>query len=149
MPGKIAGAAKGMWGGLKSGLASAINWIIGKINGLIDTYNSTVGKIPGAPDIGNLHGITTGGGVPKGYTPTGQHKPGARAAGGPVRGGMPYLVGEKGPEYIIPKGDGTVIPNHQLGGDTVVHTHIHLDGKEIAVSTAKHSRRAALAQATA
>lgn len=37
-----------------------------------------------------------------------------RAAGGPVRAGMPYLVGEEGPELIVPGASGTVIPNDQL-----------------------------------
>jgi lambda family phage tail tape measure protein len=40
---------------------------------------------------------------------------GARAGGGDVMGGSPYLVGEQGPELIIPKNNGTVIPNNQLG----------------------------------
>ena len=35
---------------------------------------------------------------------------GARAEGGPVTGGTPYLVGEKGPELVIPQSSGTVIP---------------------------------------
>lgn len=38
----------------------------------------------------------------------------ARADGGPVQAGKPYLVGERGPEIIVPKQSGTVIPNHQL-----------------------------------
>jgi hypothetical protein len=41
---------------------------------------------------------------------------GARAAGGPVSAGMPYLVGEQGPEVIVPKMPGTVIPNGALAG---------------------------------
>lgn len=43
---------------------------------------------------------------------------GARANGGPVTGGMPYLVGERGPEIIVPRSAGQVIPNHALGGST-------------------------------
>jgi hypothetical protein len=39
-----------------------------------------------------------------------------RAAGGPVLAGRPYLVGERGPELIVPRAPGTVIPNHALGG---------------------------------
>lgn len=38
----------------------------------------------------------------------------ARADGGPVQAGKPYLVGERGPELIVPQQAGTVIPNHQL-----------------------------------
>ncbi|MDB6004409.1 MAG: hypothetical protein JWR15_1396 [Prosthecobacter sp.] len=37
-----------------------------------------------------------------------------RAMGGPVRAGRPYLVGEKGPEVIVPQQSGTVVPNHAL-----------------------------------
>jgi lambda family phage tail tape measure protein len=40
---------------------------------------------------------------------------GTRAGGGDIMGGMPYLVGEEGPELVVPKNNGTVIPNHQLG----------------------------------
>ena len=43
-----------------------------------------------------------------------------RAMGGPVSAGSPYLVGERGPELIVPNRSGTVIPNNQLGGGTVV-----------------------------
>jgi hypothetical protein len=36
--------------------------------------------------------------------------------GGPIAAGMPYLVGEAGPEIIrAPAGGGTVIPNDQIG----------------------------------
>ncbi|TJZ91606.1 hypothetical protein FA743_10950 [Paracoccus gahaiensis] len=41
---------------------------------------------------------------------------GARANGGPVSGGSAYLVGERGPEVIVPRNSGMVIPNNQLGG---------------------------------
>lgn len=35
---------------------------------------------------------------------------GGKAIGGPVMSGVPYLVGEQGPELIVPKSAGTVIP---------------------------------------
>jgi len=38
----------------------------------------------------------------------------ARAKGGPIKAGKPYIVGEKGPEIVIPKQNGTVIPNHAI-----------------------------------
>ena len=41
---------------------------------------------------------------------------GPKAAGGDVSGGTPYLVGEKGPELMIPRGSGTIIPNDKMGG---------------------------------
>lgn len=43
---------------------------------------------------------------------------GKRAMGGPVSAGGAYLVGERGPEIIVPRSAGTVIPNHSLGGTT-------------------------------
>ncbi|MES2910628.1 MAG: hypothetical protein V4718_04530 [Pseudomonadota bacterium] len=38
-----------------------------------------------------------------------------RAAGGPVSAGSPYIVGERGPELMVPSQSGTVVPNHALG----------------------------------
>lgn len=40
---------------------------------------------------------------------------GAKASGGPVRAGMPYLVGERGPELIVPSSNATVIPAGRFG----------------------------------
>jgi hypothetical protein len=44
---------------------------------------------------------------------------GMRAMGGPVTGGKPYMVGERGPEIVVPSRNGNVIPNNQLGGGGV------------------------------
>ena len=41
---------------------------------------------------------------------------GARANGGPVSAGRAYLVGERGPEMIMPRSAGTVVPNGALAG---------------------------------
>ena len=41
---------------------------------------------------------------------------GNRAFGGPVDAGKPYLVGERGPEVIIPNQNSVVAPNSSLGG---------------------------------
>ena len=43
----------------------------------------------------------------------------ARAMGGPVSAGRPYMVGERGPELMIPGRAGTVVPNNKMGGDNV------------------------------
>lgn len=39
-----------------------------------------------------------------------------RAMGGPIDAGRAYLVGERGPELVVPRSAGTVIPNHDLMG---------------------------------
>jgi hypothetical protein len=44
---------------------------------------------------------------------------GARAMGGPVTGGKAYLVGERGPELVVPSRNGQVVPNNQIGGGGV------------------------------
>jgi len=38
-----------------------------------------------------------------------------KAAGGPVSGNTPYLIGEKGPELFMPSGSGTIVPNNKMG----------------------------------
>lgn len=54
---------------------------------------------------------------------------GKRADGGPISAGRTYLVGERGPELIVPQSSGTVIPNHALGGSGVtVHQTINVAG---------------------
>lgn len=44
---------------------------------------------------------------------------GARADGGPVSQGMPYLIGERGPELFVPGTSGAVVPNNKIGGGNV------------------------------
>ena len=58
---------------------------------------------------------------------------GGRATGGPVSPGQFYVVGEKGPEILVPNSAGTVIPNGAAmvsGGQTVViHQTIAVDSR--------------------
>lgn len=62
------------------------------------------------------------------------------AAGGPVRAGMPYIVGEKGPEWFVPKVGGAIAPTWDQmvrggGGTTVnvtVHTQSTVDRRQLA-----------------
>jgi phage-related minor tail protein len=39
-----------------------------------------------------------------------------QAEGGPVSGGLPYMVGERGPELFVPQRSGAIVPTHQLAG---------------------------------
>ena len=43
----------------------------------------------------------------------------ARAEGGEVKRGTPYLVGERGMELFVPKQSGQIVPNNQLNSPTV------------------------------
>ncbi len=58
-----------------------------------------------------------------------------RADGGPVSGGMPYLVGERGPELFMPRANGAIVPNHALaGGQTTVLNYHAAPGESRASS---------------
>jgi hypothetical protein len=50
-----------------------------------------------------------------------------KASGGPVTGGMPYKVGEAGPEMFVPSQNGYIVPNGMTGGGaTVVNQTINI-----------------------
>jgi len=68
--------------------------------------------------------VLTGGFNLFGYKP-----PTARAAGGPVSAGTPYLVGEAGPELFVPRFSGNIVNNEDTntlasGGDNTVNIYI-------------------------
>lgn len=53
-----------------------------------------------------------------------------RADGGPMTAGRPYLVGERGPEIVVPRRAGTVLPNGvgMGGGSRTVNVTINMAG---------------------
>lgn len=86
---------------LQKNLSSGISSVLGGIGKLF-------GAGLGAPiDVSGMANNT--------LSPMGFNIAGARANGGPVRAGLPYLVGERGPEIVVPGASGQVIPNHELG----------------------------------
>jgi len=88
------GDAIGVPGGLITQVLN-LNKSAQELDGVLKTLAQT----------GSLPGVTTDeGGVP---VP-------AKAAGGPVSAGRSYLVGERGPELLVPKEDGFVVPNKKL-----------------------------------
>ena len=54
-----------------------------------------------------------------------------RANGGPVTGGKPYIVGERGPELFSPGVSGTITPNHALGGSTNIVVNVDASGSSV------------------
>lgn len=44
--------------------------------------------------------------------------PQMRADGGPIAAGQPYIVGERGPELVVPSQPGTVVPNEAIAPST-------------------------------
>jgi hypothetical protein len=69
-----------------------------------------------------------------------------RQHGGPVKAGEAYIVGEKRPELFVPNENGMIwpaLPNAVSGGTgggggvIEVHSHVYLDGREVAESVRK------------
>ena len=73
--------------------------------------------------FGNAGGQTVTGGLFKMF--------GFKAAGGPVTGGKPYVVGEKGPEIFTPGVSGAITPNHALGGSTNIVVNVDASGSSV------------------
>ena len=68
---------------------------------------------------------------------TGSHQPvEPRQHGGPVRPGRPYLVGEAGPEILIPRVSGTIAPIGRSGSAAAVAAGIDYQALGLAVAAA-------------
>lgn len=52
-----------------------------------------------------------------------------RALGGPVTAGVPYLVGEKGPELFMPKSSGRILPNGSAGQSVNQTINVSVSGQ--------------------
>lgn len=52
-----------------------------------------------------------------------------KAAGGPVRRGQPYIVGERRPEVFIPDSNGRIIPRVQAPGGSGVTVIVNVDNR--------------------
>ena len=91
--------------------------------------NTGAVNIAGATSIGSIAGT----GIP------------AREKGGPVIGGQPYLVGEKGPELFTPGQSGFITPNNALGGggNTVVNITVNTTGGSTTSSQGERAKEAA------
>ena len=110
----------GIWQGIQSAAQSAVDFVVGLFTGLIDTVRGvidTILNLPGISQVTGLLGSATG---------AVSSVVGARAEGGPIDARKPYLVGEMGPEIVVPRTSGTVVPNDKLaslGGNTNTTTY--------------------------
>jgi hypothetical protein len=68
-----------------------------------------------------------------------------RAMGGPVNAGQPYIVGERGPEIVVPGRSGTVIPNNRIGvgggSPTTVNIYTNADPNSTKAALRRFDRR--------
>lgn len=114
---KIAGDAwNSMWNGMKSIATSVIDYVMKKIQKMIDLYNSAKdavssvgGKVSSAKDsvVNAVKGLV------------------GKAGGGQVVAGQSYIVGEKGQEVFTPSQSGSIIPNNKLGGSGNITVNIN------------------------
>jgi len=111
------GAKWKSWGEAVGGAAaSGVNAVIDGIKSLIGFFGTVISK---AGEVaGAIRGMWS---APK-TLPNAPKSPaplaGARALGGPVRFGKPYLVGERGPEIFVPGQTGRIETNDTLRGLT-------------------------------
>jgi phage-related minor tail protein len=168
----IKGLFSGAWDSLKRSVSDGINSVVGFFSGIGNAIGNAIGNLGSAlynkgKDLitGLINGIKSapgaimdaikslipGGGV---VFDTVKSVLGFAAAGGPVKDGMPYIVGEEGPELMIPNGSGTIIPNHKLtsatgtpigmDGGTMVHVTVNVAGTVTAQSDLAESIRSSL-----
>jgi hypothetical protein len=107
------------------------------INRLIDKFSELIDLILGRlqPALSNIT-------MPELNMPSLPVIPMAQGGAGVVSRPTLFLAGEAGPEHV------SFRPVGQAGGETVIHTHVHLDGREVATSVARHmGNRLALAGA--
>lgn len=115
--------AKVLWGDGKGPLAIAlgaigklfeiitapIRFFIGLVQGALDVVQKLINLANSLPIIGGF--------LPK-VAPTKRIT--GKAEGGPVTGGTPYIVGERGPELFVPNRSGGIVPNNAMGGQVNV-----------------------------
>ena len=94
----------------KSVVDSLIKMLVQKY--IVDAAFGFITSKFGGPNLGTEGGITMAG--------NGQQFSNTAAIGGPVFQGERTLVGERGPEIFVPNANGSIIPNHKLGGGSGV-----------------------------
>jgi len=132
--------------GLIRGTSTLNDMLNNVLNKLIDAaFNMAFfGNMQGTLGGGGLFGSILGGlgsifnptpaplGMVQGnFMPSNPNFRGAKAAGGPVKGGSQYLVGERGPELFTPGVSGMVTPNHALGGSTNIVVNVDASGSNV------------------
>jgi len=104
---RMKGLIQGIGGAIESGLVNGIEAAVTGAQSLQDVLAGVlkdIGKMLISFGIRSLLSGVNIGGVPLV----------GKAVGGPVAGGTPYVVGEKGPELFVPGASGTIIPNDAM-----------------------------------
>jgi hypothetical protein len=112
--GEVLGAAIKVIAKLVSGLVGGFSDLIGFINDVVNGIKSIINLVKNNPIVKGIGGV-----IDKVFG-------GGKAAGGPVRSGTSYLVGERGPELFTPNASGMITPNNKLGsgGGTTININV-------------------------
>jgi hypothetical protein len=135
---KVAHVHVDNWPGDIAGAASSVTGIAGKAAGWLGGLFS--GK-SGAP----TSTIPSGGGYDFGSNPLASMAMDALpffAGGGNFVANRPMLVGDMGPEILVPGNSGSIIPNHQIGGGTTHNISIDARGSTDPAATEAAIHRA-------
>lgn len=99
------------WQALGNAATNVLNKIIDRLqNNLVDMIFPMRGGF-GGPSLSPLNTAQINAGIG-----------GLRANGGPVKSGVPYIVGEKRPELFVPSQNGSIVPKvPNMGGNTFVN----------------------------
>ncbi len=100
---------------LAAGLRDARGWVMDAANELAAAMSSAIGAASQARSSA------------KTISQNIQTKIEGRAGGGPVRGGTPYIVGERGPELFVPNTAGIIQPNQSprnIPGGVIFHQYV-------------------------
>lgn len=102
------------------------------------------GALTGGGSLGGLFGGAGANGAAGGLIGAGVRALGigARAAGGPISAGRPYMVGERGPELMVPQMSGNIVPNNALprGGGGAITVQIVNNVDATGADPASHAR---------
>ena len=144
LPGAIADGINSFVDTIKQGFADAWSAVTGFFTGIYDYLRELPGRMwQSAKDAASafINGFKAGneggasGGMSAGQAAGQAAFGGYRAAGGAVRAGTAYVVGEKGPELFMPGANGSVVPNGMAAkmaaissGSGGIDITLHTDG---------------------
>ena len=141
LPGAIADGINSFVDTIKQGFADAWSAVTGFFTGIYDYLRELPGRMwQSAKDaagafINGFKAGNEGGGASAGQQAGQEAFGGYRAAGGAVRAGTAYVVGEKGPELFMPGANGSVVPNGMAAkmaaissGSGGIDITLHTDG---------------------
>lgn len=107
-------------------LSSALSGAAGAVGDALGFFGVNNG-VGGTVSVGaSSYGPASTGGIP------------GRAGGGDINAGMPYWVGERGPELVVPRNNGTVIPSGKTGDGGNVY---HIDARGASLEAVQELRK--------